>query len=336
MGIDRNGTYNEVSSPAPTGTEFLTQYGAFVDALIDTAVLRLSVTGTDTLVATAEPFSLPATGYKPGMKFTFFVLNENTGPVTINIDGAGATPILTADGQALAPGALVPNVLYLMTRGSTNFRLLGATGTSGAASASRTVHDTTFVWNNTFPANTLIMVELWGAGGGGSTGSGGGGASYATDIYKAGDLPSTVTITIPAGGAGGSTGVTGGNATFGSLLEAFGGSRGTATPGGGGGEFGNSNSTEGGDIGGGTGTSTGTVAATKATTIHAGGGGAATGFAGPAIYGGGGGSGTGTGGTSKYGGNGGSGIEAGQRPGGGGGRTSNGGGGRCIVTVFGG
>ncbi|MDT8329155.1 MAG: hypothetical protein RQ750_17595, partial [Roseovarius sp.] len=172
-----------------------------MSALIDTATLRLAVTGTDTLVATTEPFSLSASGYKPGMKFTFFVQNENTGPVTINIDGAGATPILTADGQALAPGALVPNVLYLIARGGTNFRLLGATGTSGAASALRQVFDATFVWANNLPVETLVMVELWGAGRGGATSSGGNGAEYAVAVYRAGDLPSQVTTTIPSGSA---------------------------------------------------------------------------------------------------------------------------------------
>lgn len=331
MGIDRSGTYNEATTP--TGLEFLTQYGDFVDALIDTAVLRLaSVAGTNTITATAEPFTVPASGYVTGMKFTLEPVNDNTGAVTLNIDGRGAKSVVNADGTALAADALLSGTRYLLEYDGTDLRIIGASSAAGAAGASRTVYDTTTVWNNTYSANTLIMVELWGAGGGGSTGAGGGGAGYARKFFKAGDLPSTVTITIPAGGAGGSAGVTGGNATFGSLLEAFGGSRGTASGGGGGGELDNSNTTTGGSIGGGAGSTTGG----NALTIHGGGGGGSSGNGGSAVYGGGGGSGTGTGGSSKYGGNGGSGIEAGQLPGGGGGRTSNGGGGRAIVTVFGG
>lgn len=328
MGIDRSGTYNELSSPAPTGLEFLEQYGAFVDALINTAVLRLTgVAGTNTITASAEPFAVPSSGLVAGMKFTLVPVNSNTSAVTLNIDARGAKAVLKADGSAVSADALVGGTHYLLEFDGSDFILLGAVTSASAAAASRTFYDTTTVWDNTFPANTPLMVELWGAGGGGSTSSGGGGGAYAVAFYKAGDLPASVTITVPAGGA---SGATGGDCTFGSLLTAFGGSRATTAPGGGGGELGNTNLNSGGPIGGGTG---GTVGG-NASTIHAGGGGGSSGKGGDAVFGGGGGSGTGAGGTSKYGGNGGGGIEAGQRPGGGGGRTQAGGGGRCIVTIF--
>lgn len=331
MAIDRSGTYDEASSPAPTGTQFLTQYGALVDALIDTAVLRLaSVAGTNTITASAEPFEVPSSGLVSGMKFTLVPVNNNTGAVTLNVDSRGAKDVLGADGSALSADALVDGTRYLLEYDGTDFIIIGAVGGAGAASASRTVYDTTTVWDNTLPATTLVMVELWGAGGGGSTSNGGGGAAYAVAFYEAGDLPSSVTITVPAGGAGGAGGTTGGNCTFGSLLTAYGGAGASANPGGGGGELAAGSLAVGGAVGGGAGSTTGG----EAETIHAGGGGGSTGNGGSTVYGGGGGSGTGTGGSSKYGGNGGTGIAAGQRPGGGGGRTQAGGGGRAIVTIF--
>ena len=95
---------------------------------------------------------------------------------------------------------------------------------------------------------TFVMVELWGAGGGGGSGSragncsgrpgggGGGGGAYKYRLFKAGCVGSTETVTIGAGGTGGTAqtsnnssgndGVDGGNTTFGSLLTAYGGSKG--------------------------------------------------------------------------------------------------------------
>jgi len=95
---------------------------------------------------------------------------------------------------------------------------------------------------------TFVMVEAWGAGGGGGSGrrgaaasvrgggAGGGGGAYAFRLFKASDLPSTISVTIGAGGAGGAartadstdgaSGSAGGNTTFGLYLTAFGGSGG--------------------------------------------------------------------------------------------------------------
>lgn len=338
MSLDRSGTYSKTNPPPndadTAGANFLEQYGAFIDALIDTSVGTLSGLGGtgDAITATADPFEIPASGYVSGMKFTFTPVANNTGPVTLNIDSRGAQAVLNADGSALTADTLVSGTRYLIERRGTGFRILSQSSAgAGTAAASRTTYDTTAVWTNNLPANTLVKVELWGAGGGGASsgGHGGGGGSYATAIYKAGDLPSTVTITVPSATSVDSTG---GDCTFGSLLTAYGGERGIG--GKGAGEI--QNGLDGGRIGGG-------IPSTDqrerdAKTIYGGGAGAgATGgtVGGSAVYGGGGGGSGGAGGTSAYGGNGGATSTAGQRPGGGGGSNAAGGAGRAIVTVFG-
>jgi hypothetical protein len=95
-------------------------------------------------------------------------------------------------------------------------------------------------WTKPAGAN-FVMVEAWGAGGGGGSGrranaraagAGGGGGAYTSRVFKASDLPSSVTVTIGAGGAGGApvyandfgnNGVAGGNTSFGWHLHAYGG-----------------------------------------------------------------------------------------------------------------
>ena len=321
MSLDRSGTYDHLTSPPPTGLEFLEQYGSFVDALIDTSVLRLaSVAGTaDAITATAEPFAVPGTGLVTGMKFTLVPASNNTGAATLDIDGRGAQSIVNGDGSALNADALVAGTRYILEFDGTSFVIIGSTGSAAGAAASRTVIDTTQVWENGLPANTLVQVELWGAGGGGATalstaGGGGGGGEYATALYRAGDLPSSVTVTIPSGAA---VGTAGGDATFGALLTASGGGGGSSGEGSGG---------------------TGGRFIPNSVNIHSGADGGPPGDNGFfSIFGGGGGGGTsGTGGASKYGGGGGDSDNAGQRPGGGGGRNAVGGAGRCIITVFGG
>lgn len=118
---------------------------------------------------------------------------------------------------------------------------------SAAASASLQEFSSSGTW--TKPSNaTFVMAEVWAGGGGGGSGyrasagldraggSGGGGGAYGYRIFKASDLPATVTVTIGSGGAGGAAvtvdstvgndGVAGGNTSFGNLLTVYGGSGG--------------------------------------------------------------------------------------------------------------
>ena len=335
MAISRNNIYD--SAAAPTGTNVLDQYASFVAALMDTAVMRLtSVAGTDTITATAEPISLPTAGYTAGMKFTFVPANNNTGAATLNIDSKGAASIVSANGGALSADDLDNSTRYLIEYDGTNFVVLLSQGATSLGHT-MTTYDTTAVWTNNLKATDLVRVQLWAGGAGGYTnnGGGGGGGGYNEGYWLAGDLPATVTITIPSGGAVHSDG---GDASFGSILAAYGG----ATPssagpgGGGGGETSAGSNTVGGQIGGGTGDST--TADNRARSIFGGGAGGWTtsNNGGDAVYGGGGGGAhsVGAGGTSVHGGNGGGDSVAGTLPAGGGGDGAAGGGGRCIITVI--
>lgn len=86
--------------------------------------------------------------------------------------------------------------------------------------------------------NEVVRVQMWGSGGGGggasnntsSAGGGGGGGAFVQQDFKASDLTSTVTVTVPAGGAGGVGAASGGSpaaVTFGSYLSANSGAGGT-------------------------------------------------------------------------------------------------------------
>lgn len=61
----------------------------------------ITVTGTNTLIGTATP---SVTAYSTGDTYSFIVVNENTGPVTIDIDGVGARDILSNATDVLVAG----------------------------------------------------------------------------------------------------------------------------------------------------------------------------------------------------------------------------------------
>lgn len=94
-------------------------------------------------------------------------------------------------------------------------------------------------------AGSIVFVQLWGAGGAGGNnsnsgsghaGGGGAGGDYFEMCLKAGDLASTIAVTLNAGGVHSSlintSGGAGGSTTFGSICSANGGAGGVgATPG---------------------------------------------------------------------------------------------------------
>lgn len=198
-----------------------------------------------------------------------------------------------------------------------------------------------------------IRVQAWGGGGSGAAddGGGGGGGGYFEAWFEADELGATETVTVGAGGVGvlNGNGNAGANTTFGSLVTAYGGSGGIATPGSAGGD--------GGDIQAGSTLfrGAGGNASTGGVGIFWGGGGGGdgdggTGAGGNALFGGAGGGGSYSGGpsyagggTSIYGGNGGaSGAvdgTVGSVPGGGGGASNTGtsgagAAGKVIVTEY--
>jgi hypothetical protein len=212
-------------------------------------------------------------------------------------------------------------------------------------------------------ANSIALIEGWGAGGGGggngSGYAGGGGGSYQSLTVPLSALGATETVTVGAIGAGAAAnGSNGGASSFGTWVTAYGGSGGqgtnaSAAGGSAGGKFStpavgtttndqNNTSTSAFSEGRG---GTSSLAATGGINIGGGGGAFSTNTTGgSSIMGGGGGGGstTGVAGTSKFGGNGGAGGavtgSAGTAPGGGGGAGGTTGGngalGRIKVTVI--
>jgi hypothetical protein len=350
-------TFSNLSAAPVLGTAFLAQYAARLKTLFDASAFPLTdVSGTGNAVTAQLDPPLDAGGLVNGMKFTITWAAANTGAVTLAINGGSAVPVIDADGAALTASALVAGRRSLIEYILGAFRILSSAGGAGAgAGPAYQAFTSSGTWTKPsgYDDDTVVMVEVWGAGGGGGRSGvanfgagGGGGGSYAVRFFRMADLPSSVTVTIGAGGTGAITNVAGGiggNTTFGALLTGFGGGGGgggaaavPAAGGGGGGENGPGTSavinTPG--VGGSVGGAGGGVGSAKssALTIHGGGGGSPsqTGTGGDAVYGGAGGGGgvaSGTaGGISKFGGNGGAGS-AGTTPGGAGSAPGGGGGG---------
>jgi hypothetical protein len=94
-----------------------------------------SVSGTNTITASATPFAL--TSYADGQNFQLKPANTITGAATININSIGAKAIVSASGAALGSGDLQSSAIYLVRYygADDHFRVITALG-SGAASAS--------------------------------------------------------------------------------------------------------------------------------------------------------------------------------------------------------
>jgi hypothetical protein len=83
----------------------------------------LTVTGTDTYVATASP---ALTAYAAGNLFSFVVPNTNSSASTINIDGLGAKAITRTGSTALVAGDMVATEVVIVVYDGTRFQLINA------------------------------------------------------------------------------------------------------------------------------------------------------------------------------------------------------------------
>jgi len=239
------------STPPVTGPDYMDAAAESVAGLWNAAALRLtSIGGTANAITAALAPPLTA-GIVDGMKLELIPAADNTGPVTLAINGASPVAVVDDDGDALAAGQLVAGRVFLLLAEGGELRVLGSS--TFARVADYQVFDASGTWTKPLgtPDDAVVIVEAWGAGGGGSNNtssnsaaSGGGGGQYAMRILRAGDLASTVAVTVPAGGAAGAAGSP---ASFGSHLVAYGGGGGAgvasnnsrvASGGGGGGHFG--------------------------------------------------------------------------------------------------
>ncbi len=207
--------------------------------------------------------------YATGQIFSFKAAHTNTTTSTVNVNGKGTKTVKKVDGATnLAAADIVAGQIIIVEYDGTNFQMLNMpatnvfpsptgntnkflTTTNGTSVSYGTVYDyqeftSSGTWtkptNLTTTAN--VKVQMWGNGGGGggatnsggANGAGGGGGAYVEAIFKASDLGSTVTVTIPAaaaGGIGNNAGASPANVTFGSQLTANSGAGGGTNTGGG-------------------------------------------------------------------------------------------------------
>jgi len=79
----------------------------------------ITVTGTNTLLGTAEP---SVTAYVAGAAYSFVAVADNTGPVTIDIDGVGARDILYDASTVLAAGSITTGKIITIEYDGTRFQ----------------------------------------------------------------------------------------------------------------------------------------------------------------------------------------------------------------------
>jgi hypothetical protein len=349
-------TFSDLSTPPLPGggaSGLMRQYSERFKTLFDASALPLTAVGgtANAVTATLDP-PLDGGGLVDGMKFEITWGASNTAGVTLALNGGSALAVLDPAGSALIAGAIGSGLRSLLEYIGGAFRILSPLLSSLGGGSQRYYWQFTSSGTWTKPAglddDAMVTIEGWGGGGGGATGGlgqgGGGGGGYKRLIVRAGDLPSSVSVTIGAGGAIGSNGS---NTTFGSLLTAYQGVGATGVNGArGGGGLPN------GSLGAGIGAAQvagnpGVAGGEPSLESGGGGGGSAAnsanssgGAGGNALFGGGGGGGSrtgsgalGVGGTSVFGGNGGGQGVAGSAPGGGGGAGAAGARGEIRVWI---
>lgn len=228
-------TYTSADVDTITPGNFLDQYSARIKTLFDASGLRLtSVTGVDDLAATLTP-ALDVDGLVAGMRVSLVAPATNTGAMTLAVNGGTAVDILDAAGLAVPAGAITSGLLVRLEYDGTDWRLVSSTGIDSGTLFAEYLFETSGTWTKPDNLPDERRVLLYGFGGGGAgggtsgAGGGGGGGGAVWLIKRAGDLASSVTVTVAASA---SVGVDGSNTTIGAYLTAYGGNAGGATNGG--------------------------------------------------------------------------------------------------------
>lgn len=121
--------------------------------------------GPDTGTANAKAVSIsPApTAYVEGMAVSFRNAVQNTGAVTIDVNGLGAKSILKSNGNALVSGNLKANSIYTLRYNGTAFILQGEGGEYGTATAADVRSTKTIGTENGLVNGALVTRDSVGA-----------------------------------------------------------------------------------------------------------------------------------------------------------------------------
>lgn len=103
-----------------------------VPAINDPTVFNnlITVTGSNALIGTSSP---PYTGYTAGMTLSFVAANNNTGAVTIDLDGLGVKDIYADSVTPLTSGAIKAGKIVSIEYDGSRFQVVGGTAKSGGA-----------------------------------------------------------------------------------------------------------------------------------------------------------------------------------------------------------
>lgn len=129
-----------------------------------------TISGTNTITA-AGPATV--TAYTRGLRFFFTAINNNTGPVTININGLGPKPVTKYGAVALAAGDIVAGVAaviiydgvefqFVTVRQDTNYPATAGSTTAYTVTPQSpytliTGSRATFIWNATNTSTTPTL-----------------------------------------------------------------------------------------------------------------------------------------------------------------------------------
>lgn len=116
----------------------------------DTNKWVTSVAGTNTITGVVTP---ALTAYTAGNTFRFQPVANNTGAVTININGLGARTITKNGGSALEADDLVAGSTVQITFDGTVFDLMSGTGGGAVGGGVIFINKTTLTSNVTIPVN---------------------------------------------------------------------------------------------------------------------------------------------------------------------------------------
>lgn len=131
----RASNVNEIATGVEEAFEKLPSLGDF------SLSIRKPVTVTGTPNALVMTNTDPLEAYVTGQRITLRTISDNTGPVTINVDGLGAKAIKTDAGENLVAQSLRAGGVYDVVYDGTSFQIPGSGAAVYAAQAAQAVVD---------------------------------------------------------------------------------------------------------------------------------------------------------------------------------------------------